>query len=124
MFIVVLIEYPWFIKLMLLISALSFLFFGITCLSTNFMFLEFERYGLAKFKNSVGVLQIAGALGLLYGFNSKNLAIISSLGLTVLMICGFIVRIKIKDAFLLTLPSLLFAILNFFIFILLVGLKE
>jgi hypothetical protein len=120
----VLIEYPSFIKLMMIISGVSFLFFGITCLSTNFMILEFERYGLAKYRIIVGVLQIVGALGLLFGFTSKKWALIASLGLAVLMICGFIVRIKIKDAFLLTLPSLIYAILNFFIFILLIGLEE
>ena len=78
---------------------------------------EFKRYGLGGFRVLVGMLQVLGALGLLLGLNWSGILLISSAGLSLLMLLGFIVRIKIKDSFLLCLPSFLFMIICSYIFI-------
>jgi hypothetical protein len=98
------------------LSGLSFIYFGIGCFISDFIISEFNRYGLAKFRTFTGLLQLLGAVGLLIGvyFNPKIL-LFASLGLGVLMICGFIVRIKISDSFIKCLPSFSFAVLNLFI---------
>jgi len=41
---------------------------------------------------------------------------ISSLGLTVLMLLGFIVRLRIKDSWIQSFPSLFYMVLNGYIF--------
>ena len=50
-----------------LFSGFSFLFFGLACFLTKNMKLEFERYGLASYRKTVGALQLAGGIVLLAG---------------------------------------------------------
>ena len=77
---------------------------------------EFERYNLPNFRKLTGFLQLFGAFGLVIGlyFNTLILFLASS-GLFLLMFGGFIVRLKIKDSFIQSLPSFGFAMLNLFI---------
>lgn len=97
-------------------SAFSFLFFGIACFINPQMKTEFQRYGLDAFRNTVGGLQILGALGLLTGIISyPPLLPLAALGLCILMVLGFVVRLKIKDSVLQSAPSLLYAMLNAYI---------
>ena len=76
---------------------------------------EFERYGLLRFRKLVGYLQLLGGFGLLLGLMFQPILIISSGGLALLMLLGFGVRLKMKDGFLLSLPSLIFMALNLYI---------
>ncbi|MGB5171963.1 MAG: DoxX family protein [Eudoraea sp.] len=101
-------------------STISFLFFGISCFTTNYMRTEFVRYGLGDKQRLIGFLQILGAIGLLIGYlYLPTLSIISAIGLSLLMILGFGVRLKIKDTFIQSAPSLFYAIINAWIAILL-----
>ena len=84
------------------------------------MVIEFKRYDLEKFRIIVGLLQLLGSVGLFIGLFSKNWAMLASLGLAILMAFGFMVRIKIKDSFLLSFPSLFYTILNMILFIILI----
>jgi hypothetical protein len=60
-----------------------------------------------------GFLQLLGAMGLLIGlYFSPILLLLASMGLSILMIAGFIVRLKINDNFIQSSPSFLFAVLN------------
>jgi len=94
-----------------------FLFYGAGCLFSHKMDDEFERFGLTKFQRRLtGVLQILGSLGLLTGYAlMPELAIFSAGGLSLLMLLGFGVRLKIKDGVIASFPSLFFSVLNFFI---------
>lgn len=104
---------------LVLFSALSFLFFGISCFFTEHMRNEFIRYGLSNKLKLIGTLQIAGATGLIVGYYTySNLALISAIALSILMLLGFGVRLKIKDPFLKSLPSIFYAILNIIIAVL------
>lgn len=98
-------------------SSFSFLFFGLGCFLSTHMKSEFNRYGLKRQRTLVGALQLIGATGLLLGYYySSILALISSLGLCILMVLGFGVRLKIKDSLLQSLPSLVYAAINGYIF--------
>jgi len=99
------------------LSSSAFLFYGVNCLSSKKMAQEFIRFGLNKQKRLLtGYLQLLGSLGLIFGyFLLPDLVFMASAGLTLLMLFGFIVRIKIKDSFLQSLPSLVFALINLFI---------
>ena len=104
------------LNLAILLSSCAFLFYGINCLSSRKMKDEFKRFGLDKQRVLTGILQILGALGLILGFfMSPILTLIASAGLTILMLSGFIVRIKIKDRLAQALPSLIFTLMNLYI---------
>jgi len=97
-------------------STISFLFFGISCFLTNYMRKEFFRYGLSKQQRLIGALQILGAFGLSFGFvYLPILGIVSAIGLSLLMILGFGVRLKIKDSVVQSAPSIIYAIINAYI---------
>ena len=77
------------------------------------MIAEFKRYGLSNFQRKLtGYFQILGAIGLLLSFISLLLGLIAAIGLSVLMLFGFLVRLKIKDSFLQSAPSFAFMLLN------------
>lgn len=73
---------------------------------------EFERYGLDKFRKMTGLLQLLGGCGLLVGLACQQILIISSGGLALLMFIGFGIRVKMKDGFLMSLPSFGFMVVN------------
>jgi hypothetical protein len=79
---------------------------------------EFIRYGLAHYRFLIGFLQIMGGMGILTGwYISPLLACLASFGLFLLMIMGFILRLKIRDGFFATLPSLAYALISGGLFI-------
>jgi len=97
-------------------SGLAFIIFGINCFYSKFIILEFERYGLPTFRKLTGFLQIMGAIASIIGlYFYPILLLLASIGLSILMIAGFVVRIKIKDNFLKSSPSFTFAAINIFI---------
>ncbi len=104
------------VEICILISSLSFLGYAISYFISPHMKKEFIRFGLEKFGLLTIVLEIAGATGLLVGLIFNPILIISSLGLALLMLSGFIVRIKIKDSILVSSPALFYMGLNAYIF--------
>mgnify|MGYP002632169421 FL=1 len=106
---------PFTFEVARIVSIAAFLFFGITCLTSPHMVDEFKRYRLARFRKPIGILQLLGSAGLMAGFASPALLIISAAGLTVLMLLGIVTRIRIGDSFLETLPASIFFVVNGFI---------
>lgn len=89
--------------------ALSFYVYGISCLLSAHMTLEFERYGLAKFRAVTGLLQLAGALGLTLGlFGLPLVGFLAAAGLSVQMALGVGVRLRIRDSWLQCLPAFIY----------------
>ena len=77
---------------------------------------EFKRFGLEKMGLFTIILEILGALGLLIGILYHPILIISSLGLSLLMFAGVLVRIKVKDNMWISLPAFLYMLVNAYIF--------
>lgn len=99
-----------------MLNAAFFGFYGLQCFISPVMKLEFERYGLTAFqRRGTGVLQLMGAAGVLSGFLYPVLGLLASAGLSLMMLFAFLVRIKIKDGFLKSAPSLIFLGLNLLI---------
>tara|TARA_B100000768_G_scaffold66485_1_gene63924 strand:- start:4132 stop:4485 length:354 start_codon:yes stop_codon:yes gene_type:complete len=97
-------------------SGVAFVYFGFNCFYSKFIISEFDRYNLPKFRKLTGYLQLIGAVGLLLGlYLSPVILLLASTGLFLLMIAGFIVRLKIKDNFIKSSPSFGFAAINLFI---------
>ncbi len=98
-----------------LFSAAAFLFYGFSFFASSGMEEEFERYGLPKFRKLIGCLQLLGGAGLLVGLAWQPALVTASGGLSLLMLIGFGVRVKMKDGFLSSLPSFIFMLLNGYI---------
>lgn len=104
-------------KIGVLISSFSFFAYTIYYFKSSKMEMEFKRFGLEKFGLIIMTLQFLGATGLLVGLLFNPLLIISSLGLALLMLAGFLVRLKLKDGILVSLPALFYMSLNAYIFL-------
>tara|TARA_R110002051_G_C8769157_1_gene503147 strand:+ start:9437 stop:9784 length:348 start_codon:yes stop_codon:yes gene_type:complete len=105
-----------FYTFLIFFSAISFAFFGMGCFIAPRMKTEFLRYGLSKQRKIVGVLQLLGAMALVIGYYfSPILIVVSASCLTLLMLLGFGVRLKIKDSIVQSTPALFYAFLNAYI---------
>ncbi len=94
------------------ISVVAFLFYGGACLFSARLVTEFERYRLGHFRVLVGLLEMAGALGILAGQFFPILKVLAAGGLAVLMLCGLWARWRIRDPWYLLLPALLLGAAN------------
>ena len=106
------------LNVLILISSLSFLGYGIAYFKSTNMKSEFIRFGLEKAGALTAILEILGGIGLMVGLRLYPILLISAGGLATLMLLGVAVRIKSKDSFWVTMPALLFMILNGYIFFL------
>ena len=97
------------------LSAIAFLFDGIVCISPLHMKDEFERYGLARFRVLVGVLECLGGFGLLVGYFNRPVLVVAAAGLALTMLLGIATRIRIGDSLARTLPAIVLLILNAFV---------
>jgi hypothetical protein len=109
------------LKIALLFSAVSFVIFGVSCLISPYMTAEFKRYKLSKYRVLTGILQLLGSVALLLGLKWTVLAILGGSGLALLMLLGFITRIRIRDSFLKSFPSFFYMVLNFVLVYLLIS---
>ena len=97
------------------LSAVAFLFYGVVCLSTSRMKVEFERYGLARYRHLVGALECLGARGLLVGYFNRPVLIVAAAGLALTMLMGIATRISIGDSLAQTFPAIVLLIMNAFV---------
>ena len=103
---------------LILLSAISFLFYGYDCLYSKKMNLEFTRFQLSNEQRKLtGILQIIGGISLLIGLAIPLVGLLASGGLVIQMLLGFIIRLRIKDGILPSLPSFFFMILNGYLFL-------
>ena len=79
------------------------------------------RLGMQNLGRVIVVCQFLGATGLLLGFVYNPLWSASSLGLALLMLCGLVVRMRSKDSLWVSLPALLYMVLNAYIFFCSIG---
>lgn len=99
-----------------LFSSISFIIYSVSYFISPHMKSEFERFQLKHLGLFVIILEMLGAVGLLAGLFFKPLLLISSGGLSLLMMFGLITRIKSKDSFLVSSPAIFYMILNGYIF--------
>ncbi len=105
-----------FLNVMIFISSISFLGYGIAYFKSTEMKNDFKRFGLEKAGALVAILEILGGLGLIVGLKFYPILLISAGGLALLMFLGVAIRIKSKDSVWISLPAFLFMVLNGFIF--------
>ena len=104
------------LNVLILISSMSFMGYGIAYFKSTKIKNEFKRFGLEKAGKLTAILELTGAVGLIIGLISHNILLVSSAGLAILMLLGVGFRIRAKDSFEAILPALFFLLLNAFIF--------
>lgn len=102
--------------LLIWISALSFFYYGINSLISKKMVDEYKRWGFANKRYLIAYSQIFASVALILGFYVNLLTIIFSFFLFLMMFGAMITRIRVKDSFLKTFPSIFYATINFIIF--------
>jgi hypothetical protein len=98
-------------------TSVAFLYYGLSVLFANAMVNEFERYGMARFRKLTGVLEVAGALGLLAGYFVPGLTIAAAGGLSLLMALGVGIRFRSGDSAVDALQAFGMLLVNLFIFV-------
>lgn len=98
-------------------SAISFIIYGILSFRSNIMKSEFKRWGISKFRFIVGCAQLSGGFGLLIGYYFQIMTLISSFGLALLMLLGFILRLTVKDGVIKSIPAFFYLLVNLYIFL-------
>lgn len=100
---------------LIVFSAVSFLYYGMIHFGEK-MTLEFERFGVSAWKRKLtGILQLLGSIGLISGFFIPTIGFIVATGLAVLMLLAFIIRLRIRDGLIKSLPSFFYTLLNCFL---------
>lgn len=79
------------------------------------MVAEFERYGLAGMRKLTGLLEIAGALGLLASYFLPALLPVTAGCLSLLMLCAIATRYRIGDPALASVPAGLLLLMSVFL---------
>jgi hypothetical protein len=100
------------LPLLEIISIAAFLFYGAACLFSSQLVEEFERYGLARYRVLVGLLEIAGSGGLMAGQFYPPLKMAAAGGLVALMLCGVWARWRIRDPWYKLVPALALGAIN------------
>lgn len=95
-----------------LVSGLSFLRYGFRILFRVELSEEFARYGVPRVRAFVGVMELLGGAAVLVGIVVAPLGALGAGGLTLLMIIGLGIRIKIHDPPRLMVPAAVLAALN------------
>jgi uncharacterized membrane protein YphA (DoxX/SURF4 family) len=97
------------------LSLVSFGWYGVACLVSVRMVMEFQRLRLPHWRRLTGVLQILASAGLFAGFFFWPLRLLCSAGLAIMMLVAIIVRIRVNDSLLAATPALCFFLLNLFL---------
>ena len=95
-----------------LASGLSFLYYGFRVVLRPELRGEFERYGMPAVRLFVGLMEVLGGTAVILGLASAPLGAFAAVGLTVLMVLGLTVRLRVHDAPRLMVPAATLAVLN------------
>ena len=97
------------------LSIAAFGSYGAACFVSPHITHEFERYRLPHLRRLTGILEIAGALGLLVGLWFDPLRILAAASLAMLMVFAILARFRIRDSLVAMSPALFLLALNVFI---------
>lgn len=97
------------------LSILAFGWYGAFTLLSGDMVAEFERYGLGRLRVFTATLQLVGSLGLLAGYYSRPLLLLSAGGFTAMMLLALLVRVRLRDPIVAMIPAFVLMCLNLFL---------
>ena len=109
------------VNLLIVLSSILFLWYGLTTLFGGGMADEFSRFGLSRYRRLTGGFEVLGAVGLLAGVIWTPLVVVSAAGLSMLMLLGILTRLRVRDPWQATLPAILLMLLNLFLSVSAIG---
>ena len=101
--------------IIIVFSAISFISYGLNSFISKKMISEYERWGLEKRRNQIGLVQLLCGLGIMIGLKYNFILILSSILLVIMMLVAVYVRIKIKDNISDILPAIAYLVLGIII---------
>ena len=99
------------------LSVTLFLYYGLSCLFAGAMIEDFDRFNLQRFRRLTGFLEVMGALGLLASYFVPALVFPAAAGLSLLMLLGFITRLRVRDPLIDAIPAGVLMLLNLFLLV-------
>lgn len=93
-------------------SGLSFAVYGCQTVFGDLLKKEFEQYGMAPLRRSVGSLQLLGAAGLFVGLRYSVIGALAASGLSAMMLLALVARLIVRDNPRLMIPAASFAVVN------------
>jgi hypothetical protein len=103
------------------LSILLFLYYGLAVLFANAMVEEFARFGLVRFRQLTGVLELLGSLGLVLGYFLPQFTVAAAGGLTLMMGVGVVVRLRCGDSLANAMPAFVMLLINLYIVVYALG---
>ena len=103
------------VNVLIVLSSVLFLWYGLTTLFGGGMIDEFARFGLSHYRRATGAFEVLGALGLLGGLVAPWLVVVSAAGLSLMMLLGVVTRIRVRDPWVQAVPAMLLLLLNLFL---------
>ena len=103
-------------EIFVLFSAISFVIYSLHSVFSRRMIIEFARWGIGNLRILVASFQMLGGIGLLLGMYNIWLLCLASFFLMLMMITAIIIRVRVRDSFLQTVPALIYALLSLIIF--------
>ena len=101
--------------IIIIFTAVSFIAYGINSFISKKMISEFKRWGLEKYRKSIGFCQFSCGIGILLGIKFNLILILSSIILVVMMLVAVLVRIKIRDNISEIIPAIAYLVLGILI---------
>ena len=100
-----------------ILSIVIFAWYGMGCFFSARMIHEFERYQVPQLRRLTGVLQVAGAVGLIAGHWFRPFLVFSAGGLALMMLIAVVTRFRIHDPLYLAVPAFSLVLLNAYLVI-------
>lgn len=97
---------------LIVLSAVSFVYYGVGCLASLRLHEEYLRYGVPHLRVISGMLQLLGAAGVVIGLTIEPIGVAAATGLCVMMTLGVVVRMRMHDTFRVMLPAASLAVIN------------
>lgn len=105
------------LSVLTVLLSVTFLVYGLLCLTSLSMEREFSRFGLERLRTLTGWLEVLGGIGLLIGLKWPPALWVSAGGLALLMLCGVGVRISVSDGVVQILPAFCLMLVNLYVLV-------
>jgi hypothetical protein len=103
-------------EIFVLFCSISFVIYSLHSVFSRKMIMEFSRWGIGNLRILVASFQMLGGIGLLLGMYNIWVLCLVSFFLMLMMITAIIIRVRVRDSFLQTVPALMYTLLSFIIF--------
>jgi hypothetical protein len=102
----------WWFPAVAVMTGVAFLGYGAACLWSERMHREFRRFGLHRYRAVIGLLEVSGGAGLLFGLWYLPLLAAAASSIALLMFLVVIARLRLGDRWSIILPAVALCLVN------------